>query len=73
VPVVTGEEEEDTIVKFRSKIYRWKGEWKERGVGEMKFLKHKTTGLIRILVRAEKTHKCVMNHLIQTKQIFCKL
>jgi Ran-binding protein 1 len=52
VPVVTGEEEEDTIAKFRSKIYRWKGEWKERGVGEMKFLKHKTTGLIRILVRA---------------------
>jgi hypothetical protein len=61
------------IAKFRSKIYRWKGEWKERGVGELKFLKHKTTGVIRVLVRAEKTHKCVMNHLLQAKQIFCKL
>lgn len=26
-----------------------------------------------MLVRAEKTHKCIVNHLLQTKQIFCKL
>lgn len=44
-----------------------------RGVGELKFLKHKKTGLLRILVRAEKTHKCVVNHLVQAKDIFCKL
>lgn len=24
-------------------------------------------------MRAEKTHKCVVNHLLQAKQIFCKL
>ena len=36
-------------------------------------LKHKKTGLLRILVRAEKTHKCIVNHLLQTKDIFCKL
>lgn len=28
IPVVTGEEEEENIAKFRSKIYRWRGEWK---------------------------------------------
>ena len=26
-----------------------------------------------MLVRAEKTHKCIVNHLLQTKDIFCKL
>ena len=30
VPVVTGEEEEEVVWKARSKIYRWRGEWKER-------------------------------------------
>ncbi len=44
-----------------------------RGVGELKFLKNKQTQLVRVLVRAEKTHKVVMNHLIQAKDIFCKL
>jgi Ran-binding protein 1 len=39
----------------------------------MKLLKNKSTGLIRALVRAEKTHKVVVNHLLQAKDIFCKL
>lgn len=30
VPVVTGEEEEELVWKARSKIYRWRSEWKER-------------------------------------------
>jgi hypothetical protein len=73
VPVVTGEEEEDMTASFRIKLYRWRGEWKERGLGELKLLKHKKSGLIRVLARAEKTHKCLMNHLLQSKQVFCKL
>jgi hypothetical protein len=44
-----------------------------RGVGELRFLQNKKNNLIRVLVRAEKTHKVVMNHLIQAKDIFCKL
>lgn len=28
---------------------------------------------MRILVRAEKTHKCVVNHFVQKKDIFCQL
>ena len=36
-------------------------------------MKHKTTNYIRLLVRAEKTHKCVMNHYIIKKDIFCEL
>lgn len=44
-----------------------------RGVGELKFLQNKQNNLIRLLVRAEKTHKVVVNHLLQAKDIFCKL
>ena len=66
---------------MKSKVYRWRGEWKERyiyfynfrGVGELRLLKHKKTGFVRVLIRADKTHKVVMNHLIQKVDIFCKL
>jgi Ran-binding protein 1 len=38
VPVMTGEEHEETIAKFRVKTYRWNdNQWKERGVGDLKF------------------------------------
>lgn len=30
VPVVTGEEDDEEIWKARSKIFRWRSEWKER-------------------------------------------
>lgn len=62
VPVMTGEENEEVLSKYRTKIYRWvKNEWKERGAGDLKFLKHKTSGKIRILLRQDKTHKVVAN------------
>lgn len=37
-------------------------EWKERGTGEVKFLKHKSTGNVRLLMRRDKTHKICANH-----------
>lgn len=61
-PILSGEENEDVLSKYRTKIYRWvKGEWKERGAGDLKFLQHKTTKKIRILLRQDKTHKVVAN------------
>lgn len=39
-------------------------EWKERGTGDLKFLKNKLTGQVRILMRREKTHKICANHLV---------
>lgn len=39
-------------------------EWKERGTGDLKFLKNKKTGQVRILMRREKTHKICANHLV---------
>ncbi len=39
-------------------------EWKERGTGDLKLLKNKLTGQIRVLMRREKTHKICANHLV---------
>jgi Ran-binding protein 1 len=63
IAVVTGEEQEEELAKLKSKIYRFRyGEWKERGVGELRYLKHKINNMTRILSRAEKTHRCTLNH-----------
>lgn len=51
----TGEEDEEELYSQRSKLYRFKdGEWKERGLGEAKLLKHKVTGKVRFVIRHEK-------------------
>jgi len=79
VEVVTGEEKEETFWKHRAKLYRWgkegssTGEWKERGLGEAKLLKHKETGKIRFLLRQEKTLKIVANHYVLQVEEFCRL
>jgi len=70
VPVVTGEEDENVLQKFRTKLYRWVGkEWKERGIGELKLLENKVNKKIRVLMRQEKTHKVVANHFITGEKI----
>jgi Ran-binding protein 1 len=68
--VNTGEEEEETLYSQRSRLYRWAtsedgpGEWKERGTGDCKIMKHKKTNKVRFLMRQEKTGKIVGNHYI---------
>lgn len=50
----------------RAKLYRFspeEKEWKERGVGELKFLQHRDTKKIRILMRRDKILKICANHL----------
>ncbi|KAL8271513.1 hypothetical protein Esti_004548 [Eimeria stiedai] len=75
VRVETGEEEEETFWKCRSKLYRWAAgsEWKERGLGEAKLLQHKETKKIRFLLRQEKTLKIVANHYVVSTDVYCKL
>ena len=49
----------------RAKMFRMdkeSNEWKERGTGDVKFLKHKGSGKIRLLMRRDKTHKICANH-----------
>jgi len=72
--VETGEEEEDEIYSQRSKLYRFRdGEWKERGIGDAKLLKHRGTGRVRFLLRQEKTQKVQANHLVVDHHPYCQL
>lgn len=67
VAVSTGEEDEDPILDLKAKLYRFDKEgnqWKERGTGSVKFLKHKVTGKVRLVMRQSKTLKICANHLI---------
>ncbi|CAD49233.1 hypothetical protein PFAG_00771 [Plasmodium falciparum Santa Lucia] len=74
VEIKTGEEDESLFWSGRSKLYRWvEGEWKERGLGESKLLLHKKKGIIRFLLRQEKTLKVVANHYIYPNESYCKL
>ncbi|KAI4840149.1 ran-specific GTPase-activating protein 1 [Plasmodium brasilianum] len=74
VEIKTGEEDESLYWSGRSKLYRWvDGEWKERGLGESKLLLHKKKGIIRFLLRQEKTLKVVANHYIYPNESYCKL
>ena len=74
--ITTGEEEEETLYSQRSKLLRWAkndeedgpaGEWKERGTGDVKLLKNKSSGHVRLLMRQEKTMKIVANHYVVGK------
>ncbi|KAF8393590.1 hypothetical protein HHK36_021834 [Tetracentron sinense] len=67
VAVTTGEEEEDVLLDLKAKLYRFDKEgnqWKERGVGTVKLLKHKETGKVRLVMRQSKTLKICANHLV---------
>eukprot|EP00917_Polyrhabdina_sp_WS-2016_P001776 GHVP01003688.1.p1 GENE.GHVP01003688.1~~GHVP01003688.1.p1 ORF type:complete len:223 (+),score=64.32 GHVP01003688.1:900-1568(+) len=62
----TLEEDEEILFTIRSKLFRLDGaEWKERGVGDLKFLRHKKMDTVRILMRRDKTHKICANHIVQ--------
>lgn len=50
----------------KAKLYRFDKEgnqWKERGVGTLKLLKHKESDKIRLVMRQNKTLKICANHL----------
>lgn len=75
VDVVTNEEDEDILWQHRAKIYHFVMEdeyggekrekfWKQRGLGDLKILKHKETGECRVLMRQEKTLKMCANFKI---------
>mmetsp|Transcript_9291 Transcript_9291/g.15109 ORF Transcript_9291/g.15109 Transcript_9291/m.15109 type:complete len:339 (-) Transcript_9291:2675-3691(-) len=75
IEVKTLEEDEEVCLKLRSKLYVFVAEdvyggevrqnfWKERGTGDVKLLKHKELGKVRLLMRQEKTLKICANHLV---------
>merc|ERR1711884_706305 len=59
VVVNSGEEDEEEAFKRRAKLYRYAheedpAEWKERGTGEVKIMRHPETGSARIIMRLFK-------------------
>ncbi|XP_066352419.1 ran-binding protein 1 homolog a-like [Miscanthus floridulus] len=67
VAVTTGEEDEDVLLDMKAKLYRFDKEgnqWKERGTGTVKLLKHKETAKVRLVMRQAKTLKICANHLV---------
>ncbi|RWW40549.1 hypothetical protein BHE74_00054075 [Ensete ventricosum] len=74
VAVTTGEEEEDVLLDLKAKLYRFDKEgnqWKERGTGSVKLLKHRETGKVRLVMRQVKTLKICANHFGRALCPFC--
>ncbi|CDO94847.1 unnamed protein product [Kluyveromyces dobzhanskii CBS 2104] len=72
VDVKTNEENEAVLFKVRAKLFRFDGEakeWKERGTGDVKFLQHKETKKVRLLMRRDKTLKVCANHIISPEYV----
>ncbi|WWD02733.1 hypothetical protein V865_000775 [Kwoniella europaea PYCC6329] len=69
VEAKTHEEDEEVLFKMRAKLFRFAKEsleWKERGTGDVRLLKHKETKKIRLVMRRDKTLKVCANHIISS-------
>ena len=63
----SGEENEECVFTHRAKLYRYDSQgkmWKDRGIGSIKILTHKTSNKGRILMRREQVLKLCCNHYI---------
>jgi hypothetical protein len=71
VEVKTGEEDEEVMFKSRCKLFRFDQktkEWKEKGVGDMKILRHRVKqNSYRVLMRREQVLKLCANHKITSE------
>ncbi len=57
----------------RAKLFRFDfhsdpPEWKERGVGDVKFMRHKGSKNVRLIMRRDKTHKICANHFSEEEE-----
>ncbi|KAF7544036.1 hypothetical protein G7046_g9873 [Stylonectria norvegica] len=67
VDTKTNEESEEQMFKLRAKLFKFvkeSSEWKERGTGDVRLLKHKENGKTRLVMRRDKTLKVCANHYI---------
>ncbi|KAK1827948.1 RanBP1 domain-containing protein [Podospora conica] len=67
VDVKTNEESEEQLFKMRAKLFKFvreSSEWKERGTGDVRLLKHVENGKTRLVMRRDKTLKVCANHYI---------
>lgn len=65
IDVKTNEESEEQLFKMRAKLFKFvreTSEWKERGTGDVRLLKHVENGKTRLVMRRDKTLKVCANH-----------
>jgi Ran-binding protein 1 len=65
VETKTNEEEEEQLFKMRAKLFKFVSEsreWKERGTGDVRLLRHKENKKTRLVMRRDKTLKVCANH-----------
>jgi len=71
VETKTNEESEEQTFKMRAKLFKFdreSREWKERGTGDVRLLKHKENGKTRLVMRRDKTLKVCANHYSMSLQ-----
>lgn len=77
VETKSGEEEEEVVFGVRAKLFVY-GEtlldvgtgiknWRERGIGEARILRHREHQRLRVLMRQEKTMKVIANHALDPR------
>ncbi|CAD6576552.1 MAG: hypothetical protein ASARMPREDX12_007928 [Alectoria sarmentosa] len=67
VETKTNEEAEEQTFKMRAKLFKFdreSREWKERGTGDVRLLKHKENKKTRLVMRRDKTLKVCANHYV---------
>uniref|UniRef100_A0A8D2DII7 RAN binding protein 2 n=1 Tax=Sciurus vulgaris TaxID=55149 RepID=A0A8D2DII7_SCIVU len=67
VQVSSGEENEQVVFSHRAKLYRYDkdvGQWKERGIGDIKILQNYDNKQVRIVMRRDQVLKLCANHRI---------
>ena len=65
VETKTNEEAEEQTFKMRAKLFKFdreSREWKERGTGDVRLLKHRENKTTRLVMRRDKTLKVCANH-----------
>lgn len=72
VDTKTNEEAEEQTFKMRAKLFKFdreSREWKERGTGDVRLLKHKENGKTRLVMRRDKTLKVCANHYSKLRSV----
>ncbi|KAM6179533.1 ranBP2-like and GRIP domain-containing protein 4 [Erethizon dorsatum] len=67
VEVSSGEENEQVVFSHRAKLYRYDkdvGQWKERGIGDIKILQNYDNKQVRIVMRRDQVLKLCANHRV---------
>lgn len=71
IDVKTGEEDEELLYVHKAKLYRLnESDWKERGLGDVKILRHRQTKKLRVVMRREQVFKICLNHVLNENVVY---